>query len=114
MDAIPDVIPLRATGLKMLEGKQDCAVVYDGDISFNIDYDEVTGGVIDGSLKGANLGTVAFEVISVTQLTGFSSSSLPRVEIKILDAEVICAGELLLFLDAPEPISSSEPFDVMP
>ena len=114
LDKIPDVIPLRATGLKMLEGKQVCAVVYDSDISFNIDYDELSGGAIDGSLKGANLGTVAFEVISVTQLTGFSSSSLPQVDIEILDAEVICEGELELFLDAPEPISSSEPFDVVP
>ena len=84
-----------------------CAVVYDSDISINYD-------PLDGSLKGANLGTVAFEVVSVTELTGFSSSSLPRVDIKILDAEEVCEEELELFTDAPEPVSSSEPFDVVP
>ena len=114
LDKIPDVIPLRATGLKMLEGQKVCAVVYDGDVSINISYDPVTGGVADGSLKGANLGTVAFEVISVTELTGFSSSSLPQVEIQILDAEEVCEGALELLTNAPEPISSSEPFDVVP
>ena len=82
-------------------------MVYDSDISINY-------GPLDGSLKGANLGTVAFEVLSVTQLTGFSSSSLPRVEIKILDAEEVCEGSLEPFTEAPEPISSSEPFDVVP
>ena len=57
---------------------------------------------------------MAFEVISVTELTGFSSSSLPQVEIQILDAEEVCEGALELFTDGPEPISSSEPFDVVP
>ena len=114
LDKIPDVIPLRATGLKMLEGQKVCAVVYDGDVSINIDYDPVDGGFTEGSLKGANLGTVAFQVISVTELTGFSSSSLPQVEIEILDAEEVCGGALELLTDAPEPISSSEPFDVVP
>jgi hypothetical protein len=49
----------------------------------------------------------------VTQLTGQSSGSLPKVEIRILDADTVCAGPLTLF-DAPAPISSSEPFDVVP
>ncbi len=54
-------------------------------------------------------------VLSVTRLTGFSSSSLPAVEILILDAGEVCADEsLTLFDDPPEPISSSEPFDVRP
>ncbi|MDA2924537.1 PKD domain-containing protein, partial [Acidobacteria bacterium AH-259-L09] len=114
LDKIPDVIPLRVTGLKLLEGQQVCAVVYDGDLSININFDPINGGVIDGSLKGANLGTVAFEVISVTELTGVSSSSLPQVDIQILDAAEVCEGALELFTDAPEPISSSEPFDVVP
>ena len=69
---------------------------------------------LNGSLKGANLGIVAFEVLSVTQLTGFSSSSLPKVDIRILDADEVCEGPLTLFEDAPEPTSSSEPFDVVP
>ena len=109
LDKIPDVTPLRATGLKLLEGKDVCAVVYKGDVSINYD-------PLDGSLKGDNLGTVAFNVVSVTELKGFSSSSLPQVEIMILDAEVFCGPDhdLGLFTDAPDPISSSEPFDVTP
>ena len=107
LDKIPDVTPLRATGLALLVGKEVCAVVYDSDISINYD-------PLNGSLKGANLGMVAFEVLSVTALTGFSSSSLPAVEIMILNAEDVCEGALELFTDAPEPESSSEPFDVEP
>ena len=107
LDMIDDVTPLRATGLKMLEGRVVCAVVYDSD--FHTNY-----GPLQGNLKGANLGTVAFRVLSVTALTGFSSSSLPKVEIRILDASAICESELTLFTDAPEPESSSEPFDVTP
>jgi len=100
LDKIPDVTPLRATGLKMLEGRKVCAVVYDIDISMNYD-------PLNGSLRGATLGTVAFEVVEVKKLEGFSSSSLPEVEIEILNAEEVCEGELTLFTDAPKPISSS-------
>jgi len=107
LDKIPDVIPLRATGLALLEGERVCAVVYDSDISINYD-------PINGSLKGANLGTVAFEVLDVRHLMGVSSSSLPEVDIRILDAEVVCEGPLELFTEAPAPISSSEPEDVDP
>jgi uncharacterized protein (TIGR03437 family) len=107
LDKIPDVTPLRATGLKLLEGWQVCAVVFDSDISINYD-------PLEGSLKGENLGIVAFEVLRVTRLIDGSSSSLPEVEIGILDATAVCEGPLELFLDAPVPISSSEPFDVDP
>ncbi len=107
LDEIPNVTPLRATGLKQLEGSRVCAVVYKSDISMNYD-------PLEGSLKGDNVGTVAFEVLSVTQRTNGSSSSLPEVEIKILDAETVCEGPLSLFTDAPVPTSSSEPFDVVP
>ena len=106
LDEIPNVTPLRATGLKMLEGTQVCALVYGSDISINYD-------PLQGSLKGDNQGTVAFEVSSVTQSTG-SSSALPEVEIQILDADEVCEGAQNLFTDAPEPTSSSEPFDVVP
>ena len=107
LDKIPGVTPLRAEGLALLEGRVVCGVVYKSDISINYD-------PIDGSLKGATLGIVAFRVLSVTQLTGFSSSSLPEVDILILDAEAVCGGPVELFLGAPEPTSSSEPFDVAP
>jgi len=107
LDKIPDVTPLRASGLKLLEGEKVCAVVYDSDVSMNYD-------PLNGSLKGANLGTVAFEVLSVTPLTDASSSSLPEVEIRILDASNECNDTLELLTEASEPISSSEPFDVIP
>jgi hypothetical protein len=107
LDKVPDVNPLRATGLSLLVGQRVCAVVYDSDISINY-------GPLNGSLKGANLGTVAFLVLSVTQHVGGSSSSLPDVSIQILDAAQVCAGPVTLFTAAPEPTSSSEPFDVVP
>jgi len=102
LDKIPNVTPLRADGLKMLEveGRKVCAVVYDSDISINY-------APLNGSLRGATLGTVAFKVTSVTTSNGFSSSSLPEVKIEILNAEEVCEGELTLFTDAPKPISSS-------
>jgi hypothetical protein len=108
LDKIPNVTPLRATALEMLEDSNACicAVVYDSDISINYD-------PLNGSLKGANLGIVAFEVLDVSRLTGQSSGSLPQVQIRILDADEVCAGPLSLF-DAPAPTSSSEPFDVDP
>ena len=104
LDKIPDVTPLRATGLKALEGQRVCAVVHDSDVSINYD-------PLDGSLKGDSLGRVAFSVVSVTPLTGESSSSLPEVRVEILDTDEICEGDLILFEDAPTPVSSSEPFD---
>jgi hypothetical protein len=109
LDKIPDVTPLRATGLEMLEGRTVCAVVYDSDISMNY-------GPLNGSLKGDNLGIVAFEVNvgGVSRLTGYSSSSLPKVSLTIRDATATCGGPLALFTDAPAPRSSSEPFDVDP
>lgn len=107
LDKVPEVTPLRAAGLKLLEGQRVCAVVYDSDVSINYD-------PLNGSLKGANLGTVAFRVLDVRKLEGFSSSSLPEVDIEILDAEEVCEGDLTLFTGAPEPASSSEPFDVEP
>ena len=54
-------------------------------------------------------------MVSVTARLDGSDSSLPEVEIEILDAEEVCDCEKMdLLLDAPEPISSSEPFDVDP
>jgi len=107
LDKIDDVIPLRAEGLQLLEGKTVCAVVYDSDTSIN--YNKF---VLDGNLQGANLGTIAFKVTSVTDLTGFSSSSLPKVELVILDVFDVCGGTLDTLTEVPIPPTSSEPFDV--
>ena len=40
--------------------------------------------------------------------------TLPKVKIKILNAEELCNGMQLILFDAPEPSSSSEPYDVDP
>ena len=107
LDDIPNVTPLRATGLKMLEGETVYAVVYDSDISIN--YDPILG-----NLQGANLGTVAFDVIAVRERTNGSSSDLPRVTIRIRNATIIGDLSLNLFSNAPVPESSSEPLDITP
>jgi CSLREA domain-containing protein len=106
LDKVPDVTPLRATALGMLaeQNATFCAVVYDSGLS--IDY-----GPLSGSLKGENLGTVAFRVLSSSPLFDHSSGSLPQVQVEVLDAGTVCEQELRLFTDAPEPESSSEPYD---
>ena len=107
LDKIPDVTPLRATGLTMLIGKTVLAVVYDGDISTN--YSPLTG-----NLQGANLGIVAFDVLAVTERTDGSTSSLPKVTVRIRNSAQTANGMLQLFSNAPVPQSSSEPFDIAP
>ena len=81
-----------------------CAVVYDSAIAINY-------GPLSGGLKGRNLGTVALRVLSSTPLLDNSSGALPRVEVEVLDAGTVCEDELRLFTGAPEPESSSLPFD---
>lgn len=107
LDEIPDVIPLRATGLSMLVGQTVFAVVYDSDVSTNYD-------PIQANLQGSNLGIVAFEVLSVTERNDGSDSDLPSVTISIKDAESVKDSQLFLFENAPEPSSSSEPEDTTP
>jgi hypothetical protein len=107
LDKIPDVTPLRATGLKMLIGKTILAVVYDGDVSTNY-------SPLNANLMGANLGVVAFDVIEVTERTDGSTSSLPRVTIVIRKVDDTIAAPLMLFANAPVPQSSAEPFDIAP
>ncbi|MFD2202915.1 hypothetical protein [Shivajiella indica] len=107
LDEIPEVTPLRATGLKMLEGYTILAVVYDSDISINY-------SPLEANLMGDNLGMVAFQVVSVTERTDGSTSSLPKVSVKILNVIDARQLELMLFSNAPVPRSSSEPFDIKP
>ncbi len=107
LDEIPDVIPLRATGLAMLSGKTVFAVVYDSDISTNY-------SPIKANLQGANLGIVAFEILEVRARSNGSDADLPVVTIRILDADDIVNGPFLLFENAPVPESSSEPEDTVP
>ena len=107
LDKIPNVTPLRATGLKMLTGKTVLAVVYDSDVAINY-------GPLNGSLKGDNLGLVAFDVLEVRRRTDGSSGSLPSVTIRIRSVSEVSSTALKLFNNAPVPRSSSEPFDINP
>lgn len=107
LDKIPDVTPLRATGIKMLTGKTILAVVYDSDVAINY-------GPLYGSLKGDNLGVVAFDVLEVRKRTDGSSGSLPSVTIRIRSVSEVSSTTLKLFSNAPVPKSSSEPFDINP
>jgi hypothetical protein len=108
LDKIPHLIPLRALGLNALIGKTVCAVVYDSDVSINYDHDKPEMGV-NGKLQGETYGIVAFDVIAVNTLNGFSSSTLPQVTITIRDPALVC-GTWVLFR-APVPKSSSVPND---
>ncbi|OYW17177.1 MAG: hypothetical protein B7Z54_08690 [Sphingobacteriales bacterium 12-47-4] len=107
LDKIPNVTPLRATGLKMLVGQTILAVVYDGDVSINY-------SPLNGSLKGETLGLVALEVIEVKKRTDGSSGSLPRITVRIRNVETVKQMTLSLFSNAPVPQSSSEPYDITP
>jgi len=93
---VPDVTPLRATALSNLIGHEVCAVVYDNQVSINPDQNT-------GDLRGANLGTVAFRVVALTPSTDASFSSLPNVEVRILDARTVCRGPFALLTDAEAP-----------
>ncbi|OPZ30975.1 MAG: hypothetical protein BWZ00_00733 [Bacteroidetes bacterium ADurb.BinA174] len=107
LDKIPNVTPLRATGLAMLKGATVYAVVYKSDVSMNYD-------PLNGSLKGATLGVVALKVMDVIKRTDGSSSSLPRVAVKIENITSVSKLPLWLFSNAPVPKSSSEPKDITP
>ncbi len=107
LDKIPDVTPLRATGLTMLKRQTILAIVYDSDISINY-------SPLLGNLMGANLGIVAFEVLDIKKRTDGSTSSLPAVTIRIRNADDFDGSSLQLFQNAPVPRSSSEPFDINP
>ena len=113
LDKVPHVIPLRAEGLYGLIGKTVCALVWDSDIGLNYDHDKPELG-INGSLKGEKLGVVAFDVLDVVYLPRFSSSTLPRVQVTVRNADEVCGRALALYTNAPKPRSSSEPMDVRP
>ena len=107
LDKIPDITPLRATGLRMLVGQRILALVYDSDISINY-------SPLNGNLKGETLGLVALEVLQVRKRNDGSSGSLPRITVRILNVDSIREEALKLFVNAPVPQSSSEPYDITP
>jgi len=107
LEKVPDVTPLRATGLALLKNQRVCAVVWDRDIGIKY-------RPLSGNLKGANLGIVAFEVLEVTRFVWGWPSALPRMKIRVLDAATVCAEPLSLLSAAPAPKSLLLPFDVVP
>ncbi len=107
LDKVPEVVPLRATGLTMLIGHTVYAVVYDSDISINYD-------PLNANLKGDNLGVVALTVLDVVHRKNGSSSSLPTVIVRIEDPAKVFTYPHVLFSNAPVPHSSSEPMDINP
>jgi len=93
---VPDVTPLRATALNNLIGREVCAVVYDKQVGIN-PYRRT------GDLRGANLGTVAFQVVALALSGDAASSSLPNVQVRIRDARTVCRGPFALLTDAEAP-----------
>jgi hypothetical protein len=81
------VAPLRATALPMLIGQRVCAVVFAGDIPWT---------ATSTSLRGANLGVVAFTVSGVV---GGDSTTLPSVQIQLLDPGSTCSGPVAAFVE---------------
>ena len=100
LDPVPDVTPLRATGLQLLEGKTVCGILMESSVSTNY-------APLQANLKGEYQGTVAFFVVEATN----NLPDLPKVEITVLDPAVACELEPQLFTEAPVLVDSSTPFD---
>ena len=83
------------------------AVVYDSDLSINYDHGKPLG--VNGNLQGETYGILAFKVIGTFTNDLFSSSTLPDVQIQILDASEVC--NIFQIFRAPVPESSSIPND---
>ena len=109
LDKVPNVTPLRATGLRYPRTAPAA------DLCRRLrqrHFDEQPRGHSNGSLKGANLGTVALRVLSATPRTNGSSGSLPQVRVEVLDARQACNEKPEApFSEAPTPTSSSQPYD---
>jgi len=85
LDKIDGVAPLDEADILELEGETICAVVYDSDISIDVEKGF-------GSLKGATLGLTAFEVTAVEPDP--SGSVLPQITVNLLpSSEVVTTCE---------------------
>ena len=72
----------------------------------------MTFNPIQGDIDSEILGLVGFQIVAVTPTGDPNSRELPRVDVRVLDANQVCGQALELFDDAPTIISESEPFDV--
>lgn len=102
---VPNLMPLRATGLARLEGSQVCAVVVDGDVKVN-------RHTSAGNIEGPNLGKVAFQVLSVAKPSRRGQSELPSVLVRILDADAVCGDPLTPFQKAALPYAGGNGEDL--
>ncbi|WP_432474299.1 DUF7507 domain-containing protein [Amphritea sp. HPY] len=111
LDGVP-MVPLRADGQKLIEGRTVCLLVHDSDISINY---PGQGNVV-GNAQGEWLGIAAFDVAvgGVQPLTEYSSGTLTTMLITVRDPEDVCFRPLEAWSDAPIPVSSSEPYDITP
>lgn len=107
LDKVPNLVPLRATGLEQLVGRTVCGVVMESTASVNY------GGTVATAIKGKYRGIVAFTVSSLRRST-VSSDALPIMTVRVVDADAACGATLLTLSSAPSPSSSSSPFDVVP
>lgn len=107
LSEVPDIIPLRARGLKMLEGRIVIAIVFNGNIP--VDYDPIRA-----NLQGETLGVVAFQVISTRKRTDGIENALPVVKLKILNSDNLISEGLYLFTNTPSIHSASDPHDIDP
>jgi hypothetical protein len=102
LERVPNLTPLRSTGLRGLVGKTVCAVVMDRDVRIN----SVTP--LYGSIRGPNLGKAAFEVLGTGEASPESPGLLPVMRIRILDADMVCDGALGNNPEAPAPLPYCE------
>lgn len=105
LENVPNLTPLRATGLARLEGRSVCAVVLDGEVEMG--YDPLLG-----DLRGPNLGKIAFQVLSV-EANSAQPNTLPSVRVRILDADAVCGDPLTAYVDAPVSVSPTQPPDIV-
>jgi hypothetical protein len=106
---IPDAVPLRATGLKMLIGRTVCAVVMKTN-AWVVSY-----APISLAFQGPDRGVAAFRVDAVTDHTSSAvPGALPKLTVTILSAAATCGGAMDPLAGAPAPQNTQLPFDVRP
>lgn len=89
LDNITGVTPVRADNAPLIVGRAVCAVIYDEDLS-------LPSGSSSMSLRGPNLGLMAFRVISIAS----TNTQWPGLMIELLDVRQTCSDKLEAY---PQP-----------
>ncbi len=123
LERVPYVLPLRARGLKLLEGTKVCAVVYADDVKISYQDKSYDGkkkskygesacagddSCVWGDLSGKTYGIVAFEVMEARDRD--CKYCLPDVDVKVLDPAETCNSVVLY--NAPVPSGAKYPKDI--